>query len=392
MKQDLRRRVIVFKSELLHDSEVFIREQVRAYSRWKPLLAGFFPVGNLDFTGLDLDFLGGKSRSRWTARARTLIRELNMPWPGVVRRLKHWNPSLLHIHFGTELVSIWPTARSLGVPILTTLHGLDINIDDAWWRERGGLRGRMYPARLVAIGADPHVYFVAVSDAIRKRAIDRGLPASKIFTRYIGVDVSRFVPAGLPIIERRPRILYVGRMVEKKGANILIEAFARVRKQIENAELVMVGDGPLLAEFKQLAQQLRVPVTFTGTLSSDQVKQQMDEARVFCLPSITATNGDAEGFGLVLLEAQACGVPVVTSARGGATEGIKDGVTGCAFPERDVPALVSALIRLLADDALLTSMAFQARRHVEEKFDIRRCTVSLENLYDDVSQESAVMV
>ena len=122
-------------------------------------------------------------------------------------------------------------------------------------------------------------------------------------------------------------------MVEKKGANILIEAFARVRKQIENAELVMVGDGPLLAEFKQLAQQLRVPVTFTGTLSSDQVKQQIDEARVFCLPSVTATNGDAEGFGLVLLEAQACGVPVVTSARGGATEGIKDGVTGCAFPE-----------------------------------------------------------
>ena len=110
----------------------------------------------------------------------------------------------------------------------------------------------------------------------------------------------------------------------------------------------------------------------------------MDEARVFCLPSITANNGDAEGFGLVLLEAQACGVPAVTSARGGATEGIKHGATGFSFPERDIQALEAALVRLLTDDSLATSMATQARRHVEENFDIRRCTASLEDLYDRI--------
>jgi glycosyltransferase involved in cell wall biosynthesis len=388
MENDTRKRVIVFKSELLRDSEVFIREQVRSYARWKPVLAGFHPAGNLDLSGLELDFLGDKSPSRWNYRARMILRELNISPPGVLRRLKRWGPSLLHIHFGIELVSIWPTARSLGVPILTTLHGLDVNISDAsWGKER--FPDRLYPRRLAAIAADPRVYFIAVSDSIRESAIDRGIPASKVFRQYIGVDVSRFSPGGQPILKRNRRILYVGRMVEKKGGNILIEAFANVRKHVSDAELVMIGDGPLLEEFKQLAQRLQLPVIFYGSLRSDQVKEQMDEARVFCLPSITAKNGDAEGFGLVLLEAQACGLPVVTSARGGATEGIRHGATGFAFPESDIHALESALLRLLSDDNLAESMAKEARVFVESNFDIGRCTAALEDLYDQVFGMSA---
>jgi glycosyltransferase involved in cell wall biosynthesis len=151
----------------------------------------------------------------------------------------------------------------------------------------------------------------------------------------------------------------------------------------------MVGDGPLLGEFKDLAARLRLPVTFPGALSSAQVKEQMDEARVFCLPSVTAGNGDAEGFGLVLLEAQACGVPSVSSALGGATEGIKHGVTGFAFPEGDIPALESAVVRVLTDDSLADAMSRNARRHVEENFDIRSRTALLEDLYDEICQSAS---
>lgn len=390
IQNDTRKRVIVFKSEVLNDSEVFIREQVLSYSRWRPVLAGFYPIGHLDLSGLELDLLASKPPTKWSYRARMLFRELNIPPPGVVGRLKRWNPALLHIHFGNELVSMWPAARSLGVPVLTTLHGLDINVSDEWWKTRRN-PDRFYPQRLVTIARDPRVHFVAVSDDIRRRAIERGLPASKIFTQYIGINVSRFIPGGRPILARKRRILYVGRMVEKKGGNILIEAFASVRQRITDSELVMVGDGPLLEEFKQLATTLRVPVSFPGRLPSDQVKQQLDEARVFCLPSIRAQNGDAEGFGLVLLEAQACGVPVITSARGGATEGVQHGATGFAFPEKDTAALESALIRLLSDDTLTASMAQQARHYVENTFDIRRCTASLEDLYDRISGGSAPM-
>jgi glycosyltransferase involved in cell wall biosynthesis len=232
---------------------------------------------------------------------------------------------------------------------------------------------------------NPQVTFVAVSEAVRQRAIEYGIPSEKVFTKYIGVDVSRFTPGGRPILERKRRVLYVGRMVEKKGGSILIEAFARVRQQVPAAELVMAGDGPLLGEFNRLARRLNVPVTFLGKAPTSEVKRQIDESRVFCLPSITARNGDAEGLPISLLEAQACGVPVITSARGGATEGIEDGKTGFAFREKDVDALESGLVRLLSDDTLVVPMTEAAQAYVRARFDLRQCTVALEELYDSLS-------
>jgi glycosyltransferase involved in cell wall biosynthesis len=86
----------------------------------------------------------------------------------------------------------------------------------------------------------------------------------------------------------------------------------------------------------------------------------------------------------VILEAQACGVPVVTSARGGATEGIIDGVTGFSFAEKDVATLGERLIKLLLDDDLISSMSRHAARYMAERFDIRHCTKSLESLYEDL--------
>jgi glycosyltransferase involved in cell wall biosynthesis len=88
---------------------------------------------------------------------------------------------------------------------------------------------------------------------------------------------------------------------------------------------------------------------------------------------------------MVLLEAQACGVPVVTSARGGAEEGVIDGKTGFAFAERDVDTLSDRLTRVLTDDDLALSMSEEARAFVRQRFDIRRCTRSLEQLYDEIT-------
>jgi len=111
----------------------------------------------------------------------------------------------------------------------------------------------------------------------------------------------------------------------------------------------------------------------------------LNEARVLCLPSLTAANGDAEGLGMVLLEAQACGVPVVTSARGGASEGIIDGVTGFSFAENDVEELSERLYAVLADDVRALAMSHAARQFVLEAFDIRKCTQQLEDLYEEVT-------
>ena len=163
----------------------------------------------------------------------------------------------------------------------------------------------------------------------------------------------------------------------------------QVQRRLPDAELVVVGDGPLHEASAQMAAGLGVNARFLGAQPSTMVRQLLDEARVLCLPSITAANGDAEGFGLVLLEAQACGVPVVTSAKGGREEGIRHGITGFAFAEGDHAALVGHLLKVLTDDALATSMGLEAVRFVAERFSLADCTLALERYYTRLSYRHA---
>lgn len=382
---DTRPLALVFRTCLLPLSETFIRNQVLALKRWRARLIGLRYTEGLELAPLHCQLLSTGAKRPIPRLVRTALRELNLPPPGVRQHLQSLNPAVAHVHFGTDLVALWPMLNRLQVPIITTLHGYDINIDPEFWR-RGWRSSRKYPQRLLAISRDSRVRFVAVSEAIKRRAIEFGLPADRVAVRYIGVDTRQFAPGGAPVGVRRPRILFVGRMVEKKGAAILIQAFADVRRQVADAELVMIGDGPLLDHCRSLAASLRVPVEFLGAVSHERVKQEMDQARVFCLPSITAANGDAEGLSIAIVEAQAAGVPVVTSARGGAGEAIDDGVTGYAFPEGDRTALASALVRLLRDDALAGEMSVAARDRACRLFDLHDCTASLEALYEQSVQ------
>lgn len=378
------KRVVVFREDLLPISQTFIKEQVVALRRWAPLLTGLRFVDGLDLRDLNCCLLSGWLPRRVARKLVPALRELELVPVGMRRQLRDLAPALLHVHFATDLVAFWPLLKSVQAPILVTLHGYDINIYEEFWHSQG-YAGRRYPARLREIARDPRVHFIAVSKAIQARAIEYGIPSEKIWVRYIGVDVARFTPADLPISQRKRKILFVGRMVEKKGARVLIRAFAQVRSRLSDAELIMVGEGPDLAAAKQLAIDLNVPVNFEGKRPSDVVLTLLSEARVLCLPSLTATNGDAEGLGIALLEAQACGVPVVTSARGGATEGIIDGVTGFAFAEGDVDELSARLCAVLEDDDRALAMSHAARQFAVQTFDIRKCTHQLEDLYEEVT-------
>ncbi len=267
--------------------------------------------------------------------------------------------------------------------MLVTLHGFDINVDREWWETgHGGLAMRDYPARLLKLAWQPGVSFIAVSEAIRRRAISYGIPARKTAVQYIGVDTSTFTANGRPILERELKVLFVGRLIEKKGCEYLIRAFATVQRAVPEARLVIVGDGPLRESLQRLAMKLDVRVEFCGVLSAAEVREQLNLARVFCLPSVQAANGDAEGFGLVILEAQASGVPVVTSALGGAIEGISEGVTGYSFAARDIDTLTTRLIRLLTDDAIAAAFAEAGPRFVAQNFDLFQRTEELEQAYD----------
>lgn len=378
------KRVIVFAPHLLPYSETFISEQVRAIRHWQPVLVGERQTPNgLSLEGLDVRLLCHPDEGHLHRWIYTAYRLLGLPHPPSVQHLLGIGGSLLHAHFGTCAVDVWPMARVLGLPFVVTLHGYDINIHQDWWEAgHGGWRRRRYPRQLLRLARAPNVHFIAVSKAIRDRAIDYGIPADKLSVRYIGVDTDKFRPGGRPIEQRRKRILFVGRLVEKKGAAHLIRAFAKVRGHIPETQLAIVGDGPLRTELELLASDLHTPVEFLGVLSSEQVRYQMDQASVFCLPSVTTANGDAEGFGMVILEAQACGVPVLTSALGGATEGIADGRTGFKFREADHEALAIKLLQLLTDVSILTHFSSEAVEFVKSHFSLRKLTLDIEATYD----------
>jgi glycosyltransferase involved in cell wall biosynthesis len=388
----VRPKVLVFRSRALAGSETFIRTQLLALQRWQGVLVAEQPVpGGLPLEGLAL---------RWLSpRVPLALRRLRRRVPGWregafaadVAVLQGEGARLMHVHFGTDALEAAPLARALGLPLIVTLHGFDVHVRPDWWAQgHGGRLMRRYPERLRRMAAQPGVRFVAVSQAVREGAIAFGLPADRVDVSVIGVDLARVVRGPVPMAERPRRILFVGRLVEKKGAEVLLEALADPR--LAGVEALIVGEGPLREALQARARALNLSPTtvrFVGALPHGQVLAEMAQARVYCLPAITAANGDAEGLNTTVIEAQAAGLPVVTSARGSTTEGLLDGVTGIAFAERDAAALATALARLLHDDALAQRMADAGPQFAAERFDALRCTAHLEQLYDKASTAGA---
>lgn len=375
------RRVAVFRSELLPLSETFIRDQVKALHEWQPILIGLREVaGGLETPGVDrevIDIRGNRIVSaylHWFAR----------PIPVLVERLKALQLRLVHAHFGPDATDIWPSVEAAGLPMLVTLHGYDINTHREWWEAGGGgARRRVYPRRLLRMARNTRVHFIAVSQAIKARAVEYGIPEGKITVSHIGVDTERFKPGGLPLDRRRRRILFAGRMVEKKAPLLMVRAFAEVRKELPDAQLVMIGDGPLLLQAKKLAHELSVPVEFLGACSSDQVLVQMHQASVFCLPSVKAASGDAEGLPISILEAMACGVPVVTSSMG-ASEVIDSGASGIIHNEYDVEMMSKMILTVMKDVISARYMAGNALAKIH-KFDIQINSERLQHVYGKIA-------
>ncbi|KON66046.1 GDP-mannose-dependent alpha-(1-6)-phosphatidylinositol monomannoside mannosyltransferase [Komagataeibacter europaeus] len=377
--------VAIYRTQILPWSETFVRDQARALTRWRPVLIGERTVGQLPLDGMAVRALHDGPPTFFQRLIGMGSRYLERPVPGMMKLARAVNPALVHAHFGFDGVEAWPVARALHVPLLVTLHGSDITTHMHWFASGGGgRRWRAYPRRLKLLAARPQVSFVAVSHSIREAALRAGLPEQRIHVCPIGIDVHRFHPTGQPVARRAPVILFAGRLVEKKGCRYLIEAFHTVRAQLPDAQLVIAGDGPERAMLTSLAAGMD-GVSFYGRYSAAEMQPLLAQARVFCLPSVTAANGDAEGMGLVLLEAQACGVPVVTSARGGATEGIIDGKTGFAFAEGDVTTLAARLLDVLRDDDLAARMSAAGPVFVAQKHDVTRWATTLENIYDSMT-------
>lgn len=369
---------LIFRTQLLARSETFIRSQAEAMTKYRPFYVGWRRVDGLELPD-EASWVAntGGFTGKWReARFRTL-------GPGVecLSRLQSLSPRLVHAHFGLDACAAMPLVKRLRLPLVVTFHGYDVTVNDQTMRQ--WRTGRHFLAHRAAL-ANTGAIFIAVSQFIKKRLLELNFPESRIVVHYIGVDIRKFHPtANIP---REPLVLFVGRLVEKKGCSFLLNAMSQVRSRVPGARLTIVGDGPERAALEREAREHFPLAQFLGSQPPEAVRSWMARASVFCVPSVTAKDGDSEGFGIVFVEAQACGTPAVSFSSGGIPEAIAHGDTGFLAQEHDIAGLAEYISLLLSNRDLWMRFSTAGRRRVETLFDLHKQTRLLEGFYDQLNQ------
>ncbi len=288
-------------------------------------------------------------------------------------------PDVILAQFGTNAVvaqQVRDICR-LDVPLVATFLGYDLS---------SLLRVKQpdFYSRLFARGE----LMLPLSDYFRQRLITLGCPPGKIRVQRLGVDTGRFAfreraaAPGVPV-----RCVSVARLVEKKGLETGLRAFALLQRQVPGATWQIVGDGPLRAslEERRRALGLTESVILLGAMPRERVRRVLEESHLFLAPSVTAANGDQEGTPVAIMEAMACGMPVVSTWHSGIPELVQDGVTGLLVPERDPEALAQALRQLALAPERWRDMGLKGRAVVERDYDTRVLGDRLAELLMDVA-------
>jgi colanic acid/amylovoran biosynthesis glycosyltransferase len=214
--------------------------------------------------------------------------------------------------------------------------------------------------------------FIANCEYFRQRAIDLGADPEKVIVIGSAIDCSHFSikPAGYGD-RRRPRLVSVGRLVEKKGFEYAIRGVAAAAACIPDLRYEIIGDGPLRKRLQLLVDELgmRDRIGFLGAMTHDQVVERLRQADIMLATSVRAANGDEDAPVNSLKEAMAVGLPVVATRHGGIPELVEDGVNGYLVSERDPEAIADRIRRLVSEPGLWHDMGLAGRTKVVAEYD-----------------------
>lgn len=264
----------------------------------------------------------------------------------------HW--AMPHALFG------WAVRAASGARMVTTFYGVELR----WTKTAlGPLQALLIRAARTSDAAVAISHHTA--DEVRRLAgVDaQVIPYGVGLPPGVGAEAARAQAAG-PFT-----VLFVGRLVERKGVDVLLDAAARLAPR-HDLRLVIVGDGPERERLETHAANrgLGGKVQFRGRISPAELERAYASAQVCVLPAVVDRRGDTEGLGVVLLEAMSCGVPVIGSDIGGITDIIAEGVTGLLVAPGDPGALAAAIERLVRDPELARRLGESGYRRVQEEF------------------------
>ncbi len=282
---------------------------------------------------------------------------------------------VLHAHFGPTANNFRFAREFFKAPLIATFHEYDFSVTP----HKDGLQ--VYQNLFKTVDS-----ITVNSEYARQRLEELGCAKKKIFHLNVGVDFNDFIyKERTAAADEMVRILTIGRLVEKKGIEYSIRAFAKTQKNHPRVRYDIIGDGPLRPKLEEIIKKLKLEKTvyLHGALTRESVRKMFSEAHLFILSSITASNNDQEGTPVSLIEAQASGLPVLSTLHSGIPEVVLNGESGFLVPEADVDALSERLSYLLEHPQFWCGIGSRGRKHVEDFYDINKLNDQLISLYEN---------
>jgi colanic acid/amylovoran biosynthesis glycosyltransferase len=367
------------KPEMLH-----VYRQVTGLSQVAPVVltfkrenAGQFPFEPIRFVR--------RSSFRWLRRIWNVqIRKIPQQSYSVeVRSLEaHLTAErcqLLHIYFGNNGLFWLPLLRRRRVPALVSFHGADVQVNVDSKAARRLFQDLFASCALI----------LARSESLASALVELGCSPDKLRIQRAGIPLDTFQYYA----RERPadgawRLLQACRLVEKKGLELTVRAFAHFLKRYPKANLTIAGNGPLRGTLEKLATDLKLDgkIELTGFVAQSALLTLYQNSHFFLHPSEQTADGNREGVPNSLLEAMATGLPCISTIHGGIPEAITHLESGILVPESDLRGIENWLDRLAADDRLRVSLGKSAAQTIKEKFDLTTQIAKLEEIYLNLRQ------
>lgn len=284
--------------------------------------------------------------------------------------------SLLHVYFGHIGVHLLPMLMECPVSFVVSFHGADAQVDLDQPKHALAMQRVLTLARLVLVR----------SESIAVRLREMGCAREKIRIHRTGIPLET-----IPFRQRTApadgawKCVQACRLIEKKGIETTLRAFAEFARTFPASTLTIAGEGPDFSRISELAAELGIAsrVKTPGFLAQDALAALLDSSHLFLHPSELAADGNQEGVPNSLLEAMASGLPPLATLHGGIPEAVEHGISGLLVAERDAAALAKEMIDLASAPERYSAMSAAAAARVAEQFDIRATVRALEGFYDE---------
>ena len=314
----------------------------------------------LDRIGFRIDkWLGEQGKTKRVQRSLNQARRQLFPV------INAEQADVAYIDFGKTAILARQTLKDLGIPFVVHFHGSDVT---SAFNEPG------YRKELQKVFRDASALIVA-SHHIRRLLVLEGASPDKIHVVRLGLNLENLSPLSW---EKRkntaPSVVFLGRFTPKKQPVAIVQAFALVKQKIPEAKLSMIGDGPEMARVKERINQLGLSnsIQLYGALPRTEALPIVNQHWLLAQHSVTAPNGDQEGFGLSLAEAAALELPIVSTLHNGIPEQVIDGQTGFLVQEFNFEAMAEKIIKLLSNAELAVKMGKAGGDHISQLCSIKK--------------------